>query len=106
MTALFTMMMDKAHTREYIRSLMVRDISDLVVLRKLRVLQMTVLSKCPKIKLVHPRSTKDMGGEVDEYTTVTEEQNSGKQSTNKVDGATAILGGRDDVTTLSQKAEL
>ena len=38
LSALFTMIMDQPHTREYIRALMVRDINDLTVLRKLRLL--------------------------------------------------------------------
>jgi hypothetical protein len=104
LSALFTMMLDKPHTREYIRALMVRDINDLTVIRKLRLMQLTVLTKCPKIKMVYPRSSRDMGGEMDGYTTVTEEQLSGKQSTAKVDGGMR-MGGSDDVTTLSPRQQ-
>ena len=104
LSALFTMIIDKPHTRENIRGLMVRGINDLTVLRKLRLLQMTLLTKCPRIKMVYSRTSRDMEGEMDGYTTVTEEQFSGKQSVAKVDGSMRMRGS-DDVTTLSQRQQ-
>lgn len=50
--ALSTMMMDKSHSRDYIRTLIIRDINDLTVIRKLKLLQLKILIKYPKIKMV------------------------------------------------------
>ena len=64
-----------------------------------------MLTKCPKIKMVYPRSTKEMGGEANDYATVTEKKAFGKQNTRRVDGVMARMGGNHDVTAISQKAE-
>ncbi len=38
MTAVFTLMMDRQSPKEYIKSLLIRDVNDILVLRKLRLL--------------------------------------------------------------------
>jgi hypothetical protein len=58
MVMMHTMMMDKTRSRDVIKNMAYRDIGDVAVLRRLRVLQLEVLTANGNARMVYPKYVK------------------------------------------------
>jgi hypothetical protein len=100
---MFNMMMERTRPKDIVKSMVFRDIGDVAVLRRLRVLQLATLADDGKVKVLYPRYNAETGdGVVEEYTTATEELASGEKTAKEQDGNKKVSEGHDDVDKKSE----
>ena len=58
MSVMFTMMMDKTRLKDFLKNMAWRDIEDVTVLRKIKVLQLAVLTDKDRIRMLYTLSSK------------------------------------------------
>jgi hypothetical protein len=77
-----------------------RDLGDVTVLKRVRLVQLQMLADADRVNVVYPikmkMASKDLGEDDSEGVAVVDDGQSGKHSTVKRNGAKASLGGHDN----------
>lgn len=72
LTMIYTLMMDSACLKDLIKKIMMIDIGDIELLRKLRMVQLAVVANTSRVRMLYPRPGYEPISGVGTSTTVTE----------------------------------
>jgi hypothetical protein len=101
MNMAYSLMLGRTKPRTLIKTLVMRDLGDIQVLKRVRLIQLQMLADASRVSAVYPTKMKttdrDLGEDDSEGTIMADEVQPGKISTVKHQGSRPTLGGNDDV---------
>ena len=101
----YSLLMGKVRPRDLIRNLPMRDLVDVTVLKRVRLVQLQMMADADRVNVVYPTkmkmANKDLGEDDSEGVMIVDGGQSGKYSVMKHDGTKVTLGGLDNADQLS-----